>query len=188
MFKTMKRILQLLMAMFAGLIFTGCASSSGTISPSRPAMSYKPALFDSIQVATTSDLRNLDSEKQSFNDHVASTLRETGVFANVSEIETNNSSATTGIKVESKITEIKKVSDNARVWFGGLAGKAHVTAQVTVTEFGSGKEIETFEVVGISGNSARSGTTDEAIQRAAEQVAAEVSRISAQTAAAHIAL
>jgi hypothetical protein len=179
MFKTTRHISYLLAGLFVGSIFSGCASSSGTISPVHPVMTYKPAPFDSIQVATTSDLADLESEKQSFNDHVLSDLRETGIFTNVSELNTNNSAAT-GIKVESKITEIKKVSEDARLWFGGLAGRARIAVQVTVIDLGSGKQVETFEAIGISGGSARSGTTEEAVERAAEQVAAEVTRINAQ--------
>jgi hypothetical protein len=64
---------------------------------------------------------------------------------------------------------------------GGLAGRARIVIQVTVTDLNSGNQIETFEVEGKSGKSAEAGTTDEAIQRAAEQVVAEMAEISSRT-------
>jgi hypothetical protein len=64
---------------------------------------------------------------------------------------------------------------------GGLAGQARIVVQVTVTDLNSGNLIETFEAEGKSGNSARAGTTDEAIQRAAEQMVAEIVEIRSRT-------
>jgi hypothetical protein len=63
-----------------------------------------------------------------------------------------------------------------------LAGEARILVQVTVSDLKSGKKIEMFEVEGKSGRSAYGGTTDEAVQRAAEQVAGEIQRINAQMA------
>ena len=64
---------------------------------------------------------------------------------------------------------------------GGLAGRARKVVQVTVTDLDYGNQIETFEAEGKSGKSAEAGTTDEAIQRAAEQVVAEMAEISSRT-------
>jgi len=52
---------------------------------------------------------------------------------------------------------------------------------VTVSDLSSGKQIQTFAVEGISGGSARAGTTDEAIQQAAQIIVAEVLNITHQT-------
>ena len=57
---------------------------------------------------------------------------------------------------------------------------AHVPTNNAIVQ--SGKKIEMFEVEGKSGRSAYGGTTDEAVQRAAKQVAGEIQRINAQTA------
>jgi hypothetical protein len=86
------------------------------------------------------------------------------------------------MKIHSEITAIKKVSDSSRLWFGGLAGQARVVAQVTISDLGSGQAIEIFATEGRSGQSARAGTTDEAIQLAAEQVANEVLKINSLSA------
>jgi len=168
------------MALAAMANLTGCAYSSGSVSPAHPVLVSQPASLDCIQVFTTSAVADSELERISFNDRVFSELKETGLFANVTEGTSSNSPAT-GIKIESRITALKKVSANARVWYGGLAGQARIVVQVTISDLSSGRPLETFEVAGLSGKSARAGTTEEAIQRAAEQVAAEVAKINSET-------
>ena len=79
------------------------------------------------------------------------------------------------------IKEINKVSDNARIWAGALAGQARIVVQVTVSDLSSGNQIEVFEAEGKSGKSAYAGTTDEAIQQAAGQIVAKVFKLYAQS-------
>ena len=179
--RTMKRTILFVASLFVVANLAGCASSSATVSPAQPVMTSEPASLDFILVSTTSDLGNVEGERRSFNDQVLSGLRETGLFASVEDENTTNNPGT-GIKVESKITGITKVTHGARLWYGGLAGRARVVVQVNISDLGTGKQIEAFEVEGNSGNSARSGLTDEAIQRAAEQVVSEVVQINSRTA------
>ena len=80
------------------------------------------------------------------------------------------------------VKEIKKVSRSEREWAGALAGRAWILVEATVSDLNSGKLIETFAAEGeSSGGSNLAGTTEEAIQRAAEQVVAQVIKISRQT-------
>ena len=86
------------------------------------------------------------------------------------------------MKIEIKIIEIKKISRDERQWAGAMAGRARILIRATITDLSSGKLIEIFEVEGLSsGGSNLAGITDEAVQRAAEQVVAEVIRISRHT-------
>jgi hypothetical protein len=62
-----------------------------------------------------------------------------------------------------------------------LAGQARILVHVTVSDLSSGNQIEVFEVEGKSGKSAFAGTTDEAIQLAAEQIVAKVVKLYSQT-------
>jgi hypothetical protein len=162
----------------AGL--TGCANSAGRIAAAHPGVINQPGSMEHILVATSSHLAAMDREKKVLNDSVISGLRETELFPEVTETGTNHIEA--GIKVESDITQIKKVTDNARLWFGGLAGQARIVVQVTVSDLSSGKPVKTFTVEGESGSTARAGTTDEAIQQAAAQITAELVKLNAQTA------
>jgi hypothetical protein len=171
----------ILAVLLVAVALAGCATSSGTTMPAHPAMLRRPASMDAVIVATTSALTNLDRESRVFNDHVVSTLRQTDLFPDVNEAgDTNRPDS--GIQVAIRITQLKPVSNDARVWFGGLAGQAMVAATVNICELDSGQLIETFAVEGKSGKSARAGTTDEALQCAAEQVASAVVRLNSQSA------
>ncbi|MFZ0826997.1 MAG: hypothetical protein WAO02_06215 [Verrucomicrobiia bacterium] len=64
---------------------------------------------------------------------------------------------------------------------GALAGQARILVRVTVSDLNSGNQIEVFEAEGRSGQSAFAGTTDEAIQMAAEQIVAQVVKLYTQT-------
>ena len=103
------------------LTCAGCASSSGAVRNASPIAANKPVSLDSVLVETSSSLDNLDRQKRLLNDSIIMGLRETGLFGNVSgnEADVNTGS---GIKISVEIKEIQKVSENARLWFGGIGG------------------------------------------------------------------
>ena len=161
-------------------LLAGCASSSGVIKQISPALISKPVSLDTVLVHTTSFLASLKKEKTQLNDLIFSGLKGTGLFTTVTENGTTTGPGN-GIRIESDIRAIKPVSDDARQWFGALAGQAQILVKVTIFDLKSGNQIESFEVEGKSGQSAYAGTTDEAIQKAAEQVVAAIVRLNAQT-------
>jgi hypothetical protein len=166
--------------LFALLIFSGCASPSGTVRNASPVLTGQPVSLDHIFVETSSSLAGLTAEKNLLNDSIITNLKETELFETVGG---NKAAAVSGdgIKVAADIRKIKKVSDNAREWAGALAGQARIVVRVTISDLKSRSQIESFDVEGKSGKSAFAGTTEEAIERAAEQVAAEVVRLNART-------
>ena len=172
-----KCIFILAVILSALLHLVGCTSSSGVLNPTTRVMTGKPVTLDYILVATNTASATFATEQNLLHDHIISGLRETHLFLGVSE-----DAAGSGVKVETTIKECTKVSDNSRLWFGALAGQARVVVQATVSDLSCGKQIEVFEAEGKSGKSAKAGTTDEACQRAAEQVVAEVVRLNAQSA------
>lgn len=180
MSSAMKDALKLAAPFLALLVLAGCASSSGLVKNASTIATDKPVSLDFVLVETSSSLSDLEGGKRLLNDSIIRSLRETSFFGGVSGNRADTNSAG-GIKIRADIKEIKKVSDNARVWMGGLAGQARIVVEVTVTDLNSGNLIETFEAEGKSGNSARAGTTDDAIQRAAEQVVAEIVEIRSRT-------
>lgn len=163
-------------------VLAGCKSSSPTVNSPAPikARSLASVDFSFILVNATNSSPDLQTETSLLRDFILSGLRETGQFANVEEINTNG--ATSGIKILVSIKQITRVTKDSRDWFGGLAGRAQVLVPVTISDLGTGKPIEVFEVVGQSGASARAGTTDEAIQRAAATVVAEIGSLNSQAA------
>ena len=79
-----------------------------------------------------------------------------------------------GILIDAGIEETRRISKNKWQWARALAGRARFLVEVT---------IETFEAEGeSSGGSALAGTTDEAIERAAEGVVLKWPKINEQTA------
>jgi hypothetical protein len=172
----MKCALEFPLALLVLLNLTGCASSGGAVRNASPIPTSKPLSLDFIFVETSGSPGDVETERRLLNESIITGLGETGFFMNVSgnRADTN---AGGGISIRAEIKEIHKVSDNARVWMGGLAGQARIVVQVTVTDMSSGNQIETFEAVGKSGKSARAGTTNEAIQQAAELVVAEIVEI-----------
>ena len=161
------------------MTLVGCVSS-GLIKNGGPVSTIRPVSLDFILVETSCSLPDVKTDGRLLNDNIITGLRDTQLFGSVTGNKEDINSGS-GIKVKADIQEIKRVSPGARVWFGALAGNARVLVQVTVSDLNSGDQIQTFEVEGQSGASASAGTTDEAIQRAAQQVVAEVVRIRRQT-------
>jgi hypothetical protein len=158
----------------------GCVSSGG-IQNAGPIAIHTPVSIDFARVETSSALGDLEPEKHSLNELVISGLRARDVFGDVEGNEPA-ASASGGMDIKIEIKEIKKISPEEREWAGALAGRARIVVGVTVSDLRSGKLVETFDAVGeSSGGSNLAGTTDEAIQRAAEQVVAQVIKISRQT-------
>jgi hypothetical protein len=158
----------------------GCASSGG-IQHASPIAIHTPVSIDFARVETSSALGDLEPEKHSLNELVISGLRARDVFGDV-EGDGPAANASGGMDIKIDIKEIKKISPEEREWAGALAGRARIMVGVTVSELSSGKLIETFDAAGeSSGGSDLAGATDEAIQRAAEQVVAQVIKISRQT-------
>jgi hypothetical protein len=177
----MNCIVAVLAIILAPFGLAGCATSSAAVKLSPPIVAGKPVSLDFILVNSTNALPGLAAETAQLQDALLSGLRETGVFANVNEIYTNAAPGG-GIRIQAAIKQITRVSETARVWYGGFAGKAQVVVQVAVSDLATGKPIEVFEAEGHTGAFAKAGTTSEAIQKAAAGVVDEIARLNAQTA------
>src|ERR1035438_6535680 len=135
----MKYLFNLAAILFVLLNIVGCASPSGVVKNDSPVLTNKLVSMDIIFVESTSSLGDLETEKHRLGDLIVSGLREKQWFTNVSgNIADINSGS--GIKVAADIKEINKVSDNARLWAGALAGQARILVQVTVSDLSSRSE------------------------------------------------
>ena len=103
--------------------------------------------MESILVGTASATTGEGVEAGELKDAIISSLRETALFKNVNDIKAATN-ASPGVKVEAKITEIKRVSAEDRNWAGVLAGKARIVVRVTVSDLTSENRIEVFEAEG----------------------------------------
>ena len=163
------------------LNLAGCASTGG-IRHASPIVTGSPVSIDFALVETVAGTGDLEAENHLLKQLIISGLRGRNVFGDVDGTSAAAASEGSGIKIKVDIKEIKKISRGERDWAGALAGRARIVVAATVLDLSSGKLIETFEAEGISsGGSNLAGTSDEAIQRAAEQVVAQVIKISRQT-------
>jgi len=177
-------------------ILAGCASE-GMVKNVSPVSTIAPISQDLAVVETTSSVGkgvkprvarspNAPAETISMGDAeqrkllnamIISGLQETRKFGHVSG-DTNAISSDSGIKVHADIKEITIVTDGSRAFLGALAGRGRILIQVTVSDLKSGNKIEVFEAEGkSSAGTAFAGTTDQAVQLAAEQTVAEVVKI-----------
>jgi len=162
------------------VVLVGCASSGAVTNISAPSTGL-PISRDNAIVETSSALADVEPQKSLLNALIISGLQQTQRFGRVSGNQVGIG-PTSGIKVIADIKEVNAVSDVARVMVGAFAGQARILVQVTITDLKSGNQIETFEAEGkSSAGSAFAGTTDQAVQRVAEQIVAEVLRMGAQT-------
>lgn len=177
----MKYVFKWMLVMTGLATLIGCASS-GMIKSAGPITLRKPFELDVVWVETSSSIGGLDTEQRQLNDLIISGLKERQLFTSVSGNKAEVSPGS-GIKVTAEIKEIRKISDNTRLWAGALAGRARILVQVTVSDLNSGNQIEVFDAEGkSSGGSALAGITDEAIQAAADQIVLEVVKINARAA------
>ena len=94
-----------------------------------------------------------------------------------------------GVKVQADSQVVRlvrivnqKVSTGSRIMWGGLAGQSHITVLVTVIDPASGTELGEASVTGYgSGGTVFSGTTSQAIEKAAEGFVEFVTGASSKT-------
>ncbi len=159
---------------------TGCVSAPATSRVSSRQLLRKPVTLDPIVVTVTSAAGEFTAEKQLLSDALLSGLKQTAMFATVTG-GPDTGGAGAGVTLQPEIITLKKVSENARAWAGALAGQARMEVRVTVADRPSGQPIEVFIAEGVSGKSAFAGTTDEAIQQAAQQIVAEILKLNTQS-------
>jgi hypothetical protein len=158
----------------------GCATPPHAAKAAAPATAL-PASFDFILVSATNAAPDSQAEAMQLQDAIVAGLRDSGLFANV-DMNPPKELENGGIRISATIKQITRVSKSARIWYGGLAGKARVVVQAALTDLATGKPLETFEVEGHTGASSWAGITDEAIHLAAAQVVDEMKRLNAQAA------
>jgi hypothetical protein len=174
------RVVVSILAGCALMMLAGCVSS-GEIKNASPISSSVSITRDQALVETSSSVADPDGQAKLLNALIISGLQEAQKFGRVS----GNKDAINpggGIEINVEIKELFGVSDAARVLFGGLAGRADILVHVTVSDLKSGNQIEAFDAEGkSSAGTAMSGTTSQAVQRAADQVVAEIVKISQQS-------
>ncbi len=153
----------ILTVMFA-LSFYGCASTSSVntaIAPSVPLDSFK-----TVSVNVQTKVEDSEKEAKTFKEILTSELRKNNKW------DVLDGNPQCQLELSATITNLNKVGGASRIILGALAGRASVDVDVVVKD-AKGKVISQFAVNGkSSGGTIFAGTTDQALEKAAAQIAA----------------
>lgn len=165
-----KLLTRAIWVLFGVLIFGGCAST-GTIQPVKP-LEVQLSNFKTAMVIVSSQVPECEQEKLQLETMIIKKLRKKGLFEQVIA-GSASPEAISDLKLDSKIVEIKKVNAGTRAMLSALAGQGKLLVDVILLEKKSGTNIGQFTVEGkTSGGTIFAGTTEQAVERAAEQIVA----------------
>jgi hypothetical protein len=157
--KITKKTILILLA--ASLIFGVGCSAGGTIN--HTLRSTVPLeTFKTLQVNVDSKVADSEKDKTTMLILLTQKLKESGKW----DVKESGQ-----LRVDVVITDMRRVSQTARVLLGAFAGKAKTTAEVTVSKLPSGEKVSSFTVEGeSSGGSVFAGGTDESVLMAATKI------------------
>lgn len=158
-----RKIFSMVLAVMFALSFYGCASTSSVntaIAPTIPLDSFK-----TVSVNVQTKVEDSEKEAKTFKEILSSELKK-----NRWEVLDGNPQCQ--LELSATITNLNKVAGASRILLGALAGKASVDVDVIVKD-AKGKVISQFTANGkSSGGTIFAGTTDQALEKAAAQMAA----------------
>lgn len=169
------RTMILALALPALLLLGGCTAGFKTMSvqdmPPEPTLPFdtirlevKPALAeDATEQLTDLEVALVDLLKQL--DGVTSVV-----------LESPQSTKEHSLLIRVEVSNLRKVSEASRFFFGSLAGKAKMTADVTFYRGEEETPVGIYKIVGNSGGSGFSGGTDDAVKQTAKAVVDIVAR------------
>ena len=162
--KTNRTVVLMVAVFAAGLI--GCASGGSTVAAAP--MEAKLGKYKKLTVNATSSVEKSDMETTQLGALLVTKLRQSGMFDTV----TSDSRARDGVLLNAKIVQLRKVSTGKRLVLGAMAGRGSVAVDAELVDARSGKRLGTFRSEGkTSAGTVFAGTTEQAIERVAEQIA-----------------
>lgn len=151
-------------------LLVGCASG-GTTTPTQPLAQTLGSSYKTVAIKVIASAPDADADALSLENAIITELRKEPRFTKVIS-RTGSPDTKVDLVVNANITDIRKVSQSKRVMLGGLAGRGSVTVQADLVDGKSGRKLGSFSSEGkTSGGTVFSGTTEQALRRAAEQVA-----------------
>lgn len=159
--------MRILLSSLAIAFTVGCGGGY-KVSESK-ALEAKLGVFRSAQLEASSGDAETHEAVEPFKTKLFGELTSRGVFTNYS---TGLDAGDSEIRLSVVLTGLKTVSATERAMFGGMAGKARLTAAVTLTHLKTNQELGAFTITGkSSGGSVAAGGTSEAIDMTAIGVA-----------------
>ena len=153
----------ILVCVTAGLL-SACAASGSVQTLSAQAPAVDSAKAGAVEVSTA--LQDKADSADALKKAIVAQLIGKKVFKSVTDIDASD------YLLKVNVVEVSEVSQGARIMFGALAGQAGITANVEVYDRREGKVLSTLVAKGSSsGGHVFAGTTQEAIDQAANQIA-----------------
>jgi len=159
-----QKVFSLIVVMIFAVAILGCASTSSVTSTIAPTVSLDG--FKTLSVSVQTKVEDSEREAQAFKEILISELKKKNKW------EVVGSNPQSQLELSATITNLNKVGTAARLLAGAIAGRASVDVDVVLKDT-KGKVISQFAVNGkSSGGTIFAGTTDQALEKAAEQIAA----------------
>jgi hypothetical protein len=157
------------------LALIGCASG-GTTTAVQPLTASLGSKYKTVLVNVSTSVPDTNSDAQALENEIVTELRKNPAFTKVISA-TGAPDAKADLRLEAKIVDLRKVSAGKRVMLGGLAGRGRVKVDTDLVDGKSKKVLGSFTSEGkTSGGTAFAGTTEQALRRAAEEIAAFVAQ------------
>jgi hypothetical protein len=154
--------------MFILFLLGGCASR-GAIKETTP-MTLKLSTYKTMLFSVSSQVSESSEEMVQLESVTIAKLRGKGLFDKVIS-GSSSLDAKADLRLNAKITQLKRVTSGARVMVGAMAGRAGIDVEVELFDLKESKSIGTFIAQGrSSGGTVFAGTTPQAVERAAEQI------------------
>ena len=161
--------------LLASIALIGCASG-GTTTAVQPLTASLGSSYKTVLVDVSTSVPDTNSDAQALENEIITELRKNTSFTKVISA-TGAPDAKVDLRLKAKIVDMKKVSAGKRVMLGGLAGRGRVKVDTDLVDGKSGKVLGSFTSEGkTSGGTAFAGTTEQALRRAAEEIAGFVAQ------------
>lgn len=160
-----KHVFSIILVAVLSILLLACASGGTTVAAAP--VEAKLSKYKTLIVNTSSNVPNADTELVQLENLLVGKLRQSGSFAKV----TTDTDVKQGVRLDAKIVALREVSTAKRVMLGALAGRGRISVAVELVDVATGKKLGSFQSEGkTSGGTVFAGTTDQAIERVAEQI------------------
>jgi len=156
-----------IVALIAIMALGGC-SSAGSMVVTTP-VERSLARYPSLLVTIKADIEDAEQETADLQSRLMDLLIEESIFKRVAVAREEGITYDLLLKV--RIVELRRVNQSERFIAGALAGRAKLIAELDLQDARTGKMLGQAQVEGKSGGgTVFAGGTDQAVQKAAEQI------------------
>jgi hypothetical protein len=167
--KWLARFVALALIIGGGPLLGACAST-GALSPTTP-LTSRLSTYRTIVFEVSSQVPESAQETIQLESMTVARLREKGIFEKVIAGSAASPDTPADLRLRTRITELNKVGSGARAVLGAFAGQGKIVVAGELIDVKAAQNIGAFTAEGkSSGGTVFAGTTEQAIERAVEQI------------------